>query len=137
MSSGRRSVEGELPDGIADREAGYSHNPNPDDEVALQRARFEEAQRKLQEDRAAASEVAGEVQQRLVEQYEQEQNDPEHQQFIDEQIAHGEIDVPYSRGGQEIPGDEQVGVTLPQNAEVGRHIPMPTTAEDAKEFNRE
>lgn len=137
MSSGRRSVEGELPDGIADRDAGYSHNPNPDDEVALQRARFEEAQRKLQEDRAAASEVVGEVQQRLAEQYEQQQNDPEHQEFIAEQIAHGEIDAPYQRGGQEIPGDEQVGVTLPQNAEVARHIPLPTTPKDAEEFNRE
>lgn len=137
MSSERNSIEGELPDGVADRDEGYTHNPNPEDEIALQRARFEEAQRKLQEDRAVAAEVVSEVQQRLGEQYEEAIQDPEHQQFIAEQLAHGEIDTPYLRGGQEQEGDGFIGGGLPQNAESGRRVPLPTTAREAKEFNNE
>lgn len=137
MSSERRSIEGDLPDGVADRDQGYEHNPNPEDEVALQRARFEEMQRKLQQDRAVAAETVGEVQQRLAEQYEAEQEDPEHQAFVAEQLAHGEIDIPYQRGGQEIPGDMVADVSLEQNAEIGRRTPLPTSARQAEEFNNE
>lgn len=137
MSSERRSVEGELPDGVADRDEGYSHNPNPEDEVAAQRARFEEMQRKLQADRTTAAEAVTEVQQKLAEQFQEAQNDPEHQQFVAEQIAHEEIDAPYQRGGQEIEGDPVTSMALPQNAEVGRRAPLPTTPRQAEEFNNE
>jgi hypothetical protein len=137
MSSERRSIEGELQDGVADREEGYTHNPNPEEEIAAQRARFEEMQRKLQADRSVAAEAVTEVQQKLGEQYQEAQNDPQHQEFIAEQLAHGEIDQPYMRGGQEIPGDEVVTTALPQNAEIGQRRPLPTTAREAEEFNNE
>lgn len=137
MSSERRSIEGELQDGVADREAGYTHNPNPEDEVAAQRARFEEMQRKLQADRTSAAEVVGEVQQKLGEQFQEEQHNPEHQQFVAEQLAHSEIDQPYMRGGQEQSGDQVASTSLPQNAELGRRTPLPTTAREAEEFNNE
>ncbi|HEX6287815.1 MAG TPA: hypothetical protein VFZ66_01420 [Herpetosiphonaceae bacterium] len=137
MSSERRSVEGELPDGIGDRAHGYEHNPNPEDQVEANRARFEEMQRKLQREREAAAKAIQGVQRQLEEQYVAAQQDPEHQAFIAEQVEHEYTDRPSLRGGQEQSGDEHVGTVGSSNAEVGRHVPVPTTPRNAEEFNRE
>jgi hypothetical protein len=137
MSSERRSVEGALPDGVGDRDHGYEHNPNPEDEVAANRARFEENQRRLQQDREAAAEVIRDVQQTIEKQYEASLHDPEHQAFIAEQVEHEYEDHPHLRGGQEYTGDQHVGPVGTGNAEVGRHVPLPTTPRSAEEYNRE
>ncbi len=137
MSSDRRSVEGALPDGVADREAGYVHNPNPEDEVAANRARFEEQQRKIQQERAVAAEAIQEVQQTIEAQYHQAIEDPEHQAFVAEQLAHDEEDPKFQRGGQELDGGEYVGPAITGNAEIARHVSLPTTPRKAEEFRRE
>jgi hypothetical protein len=137
MSSERRSIEGELPDGIGDREHGYEHNPNPEDQIAANRARFEEMQRKLQQDREIAAEAIREVQHTIETQYEQAVNDPEHQAFVAEQVEHEYTDPLHQRGGQEEHGDEHVGTVGSSNAEVGRHVPLPTTPRSAEKFNHE
>ncbi len=100
MSSERRSVEGNIPDGVVDRAEGYTHNPNPDDELAAQQAHFAERQRKYQEERATAAAAVREVQHAVEEQYEQAQHNSEHQAFIAEQRAHQRTDPPHMQGGQ-------------------------------------
>lgn len=135
--SERRTETGELPDGIADREHGYTHNPNPQDEVAAQRARFEEMQRKLQQDRQEAAQVIEDVQQRVGEEFEQSMHDPEHEKFVQEQVEHELVDRPYLRGGKEESGDPVVTRAMPGNIESGRRVPLPTTPLDAEEFNNE
>jgi len=137
MSSERRSVEGTLPDGVGDRSQGYEHNPNPDDQVAANRARFEEMQRKIQQDRETAAEAIREVQHNIEQQYGQAINDPEHQAFVAEQIEHEHTETFHMPGGQERTGDEHVGTVGSSNAEVGRHVPLPTTPRKAEEFNHE
>lgn len=133
--SERRTIEGELPDGVADREEGYTHNPNPDDEVAAQRARFEAMQRKLQQDRAAAAHTIEAVQQRVGEEFEQAVHDPEHEQFVQEQVDHELVDRPYLRGGKEVQGDQEAFAPMPGNVEISQHAPKPTTPLDAERFN--
>jgi hypothetical protein len=99
MTSERRTVEGSLPDQVVDQ--GEYPNPNPDDELALQRAHFAERQRRYQEDRAAAAKEIGEVQEAVGQQYEQAQHKPEHQQFVAEQRQHQQVDPPSTRGGRQ------------------------------------
>lgn len=137
MSSERRSVEGDLPDGVADRAHGYTHNPNPDEQVAANRARFEQKQRELQHDLEASSETIRDVQERVEEQYEASMNDPAHQAFIPEQIAHQQADPLHDHGGQERAGVDEMTTLLPTGVEIGRHVPMPTTPRRAEEFNNE
>jgi ribosomal protein L9 len=137
MSSERRSIEGQLPDGIGDRSQGYEHNPNPEDQVAANRARFEEQQQRLQQEREAAADVLRDVQHTIETQYKESMQDPEHQAFIEEQVAHELNETPHLRGGQEQQGDEHVGTVGSSNAEVGRHVPLPTTPRAAEEFNHE
>ena len=82
MSGERRTVQGELPDGVADRDQGYTHNPNPQDELEIQRARFAEQQRQLQQDRREAAEAMNEMERGLEEQYQAAQHDPAHEVFV-------------------------------------------------------
>lgn len=133
----RHSVAGELSDGIADRAQGYTHNPNPEDEVALQRARFDEMQHKLQHDRNEAAETIEPVQQRLGDEFNQAIHDPGHEHFVQEQIDHELTDRPHVRGGQEVEGDPETMPPMPTNVEIGHHAPMPTTPRNAEEFTRE
>lgn len=137
MSSERRSIEGALPDGVGDRDHGYEHNPNPEDELAANRARFEEAQRKLQAERESAAEAIRDVQTVIEQQYEEAINDPEHQAFVAEQVEHEYTDPKFNPGGQEYRGDEHVGTVGSSNSEVGRHVPVPTTPRSSEEFNHE
>lgn len=137
MSSERRSIEGELPDGQADRAQGYTHNPNPEDEVAAQRARFEEMQRKLQQDRAQVVGTINEVREATVEQYQEAKQDPEHQKFVEEQVQHQLTDPPHLVGGQERDGAPEGLSAMPGNVEISRHAPLPTTPRRAEEFNNE
>ena len=135
--SERRTADGEVPDGIADREQGYTHNPNPEDEVALQRARFEEAQHKLQGKRQESAEAIEEVQSDVEQQFQEAIADPEHQKFVAEQLEHEEVDKPYFVGGQESSGDDVVTRVLPGSIESGRQVPLPTTPQSAEDFNNE
>lgn len=127
MNSKRRSIQGELPDGIADREHGYVHNPNPPDQVAANRARFEQHQREIQHDRAAASEEIEHSQERVEQKYEQLIHDPAHQAFIPEQITHQTSDIPHDRGGQDRDineGDE--AIIISGDPILPRPVPKPT-----------
>jgi len=135
--SERRTVDGEMADGIADRGQGYTHNPNPADEVAAQRARFEAAQAKLQEKRHESAEAIEEVQTNLGQQFEEAINDPEHQKFVAEQVEHEQTDPSFFVGGQERAGDDVVTRVLPGNIESGRQVPLPTTPRNAEDFNNE
>ncbi len=135
--SERRTADGELPDGIADREQGYTHNPNPEDEVAAQRARFEAAQAKLQEKRHEFAEAIEEVQANVGQQFEEAISDPEHQKFVAEQLEHEEVDPAYFVGGQEQQGDDVVTRAMPGDIDSGRQVPLPTTPQSAEEFNNE
>jgi hypothetical protein len=137
MTSERRSIEGELPDGIADRDRGYAHNPNPDDEVAANRARFEAKQRELRADHEAALEAFNEINDELDAEYQESMSDPEHQAMIPEQRAHQVADPLHSRGGQEYQGDQDALSAMPTNVEIGRSVPKPTTPRDAEKFTNE
>ena len=135
--SERHTVAGELPDGIADRAQGYTHNPNPEDEVALQRARFDEMQHKLQHDRNESAETIEPVQQRLGHEFDQAVHDPEHENFVPEQVGHQFVDRPHVRGGQEVEGNPEVMAPMPTNVEIGQRAPKPTTPRSAEEFMHE
>lgn len=135
--SERHTVAGELPDGVADRTQGYTHNPNPADEVAIQRARFDEMQHKLQHDRQEAAQTIDPVQHRLGHEFEQAIHDPEHEKFVQEQVDHEIKDRPHVRGGQEAEGDPEVLAPMPANIEIAHHAPKPTTPRSAEEFMHE
>lgn len=132
--SERHTVSGVVPDGIADREQGYTHNPNPDAEVAAQRARFEEMQHKLQQDRHGTAEAIEPVQQRLGDEFDQAIHNPEHEKFVHEQIVHEFVDQPHVRGGAEAEGDQEALSPMPTNIEIARHAPKPTTSRAAEDF---
>jgi hypothetical protein len=122
--SERRTIHGEVPDGVADRTQGYTHNPNPDDELAVQRARFAEQQQQLQEDRQEVVEYVGEMQDRLGEQYEAAQQNPDHQAFIPVQEALVEQQPMATHGGQ----FDTSGSTMPETIGAGemmRQTPRP------------
>jgi hypothetical protein len=87
--------------------------------VAAQRARFEEKQRQLQQDLAEADHAVREVQQKVEEQYQQAIQDPEHQAFVSEQLAHDETDPPHIRGGKERDGQPELLSATPSNVEIG------------------
>ncbi len=135
--SERRTVTGELADGIADREQGYTHNPNPEEEVAAQRARFDDMQHKLQHDRQEAAQAVEPVQQRLGQEFEQAIHIPEHEKFVQEQVEHEFVDRPHTQGGQEVEGDPEAMAPMPSNFEIARHAPKPTTPRNAEDFMRE
>ena len=135
--SERRTVTGTLPDGIADREQGYTHNPNPPDEVEIQRARFDEMQHKLQHDRDEAAQAIEPVQNRLGHEFDHAIHNPEHEKFVQEQVDHEFADRPHVRGGQEVEGDPEVIAPMPTNIEIGQHAPKPTTPRSAEEFMQE
>lgn len=137
MSSERRSVDGQVPDGVVDRERGYEHNPNSPEEVAANKARFEANQRQIQQDRAAAADTIREVQEMVDAQYHEAQQEPEHQEFVAEQIAHQEVDPPHIRGGVERAGGPEDVAALPTNVEIGLNEPIPTTPREAEQFNNE
>ena len=131
MSSERRSIEGDLPDGVVPE--GQEHNPNPADQVAANRARFEAKQRELQHDREEAAEQIRAIQHRLEDQYEQAMHDPAHQAFIPEQIAHEAQDPTHTHGGQEQTGAEYVAPAPSQDYETRRPSVLPTTPHAAEE----
>ncbi|MBA3948010.1 MAG: hypothetical protein H0X37_26105 [Herpetosiphonaceae bacterium] len=114
--SERRSVAGELPDGVVP--AGQEHNPNPPDEVAANRARFEARQQELQADRQQAEDVIEPLQAQVEEQYRRAQDDPAHQAMIPEQIAHSENEHVHQPGGQ-------VHTPAPHNPEAAAPLAAP------------
>lgn len=137
MSSDRHSSDGDLPDGVVDRDAGYTHNPNSDEEVAANRARFEAVQRELQQNREHAAEELHAVQDRVEQQYDAAQHDPAHQDFVPEQLAHQRNDPPHRQPSHEEGSQAFDEPVLPGNVEIARHVPMPTTRRGAEEFNNE
>lgn len=131
--------------GLADRPAAAAveeqqreaHTYAPDDEVARQRALFEQKQREIQASREGVAETIEEVSQRVGEEYERAIHDPEHQRFVQEQLAHQEVDEAQLKGGKEVEGDDVVTRAMPGNVEAGRQVPLPTTPIQAEEFNNE
>ena len=131
MTSDRMSVDGTLPDGVVPE--GAEQNPNPPEQVAANRARFEEKQRELQHDRAEAAEQIRAVQADLETQYQAAMHDPAHQAFIPEQIAHELSEPLHQHGGQEDPGADLMGRPLPESLDTARREPLPTTPREAEE----
>jgi len=122
--SERRTIQGEVPDGVADRTQGYTHNPNPDDELAEQRARFAEQQQQLQQDRQDVVEYVGEMQEQLGEQYQAAQQNPDRQAFIPKQEALAAQQPLATHGGQ----FDTSGSTVPETIGAGemmRQTPRP------------
>ena len=131
MSSERRSVEGSLPDGVVPE--GAERNPNPPEQVAANRARFEEQQRALQRDRQEAAEQIQAVQAELEAQYQASMHDPEHQAFIPEQIAHELNDPLHGHGGAEATGSDFLSTRTPQNLDTNFPESLPTTPRSTEE----
>lgn len=124
MSSDRRTVHGEVPDGVADRSEGYTHNPNPEDELAAQRAHFAERQQQLQHDREEAAHLIEETQQHVAEQYKAAQQNPDHQAFAAEQQEEQSALEPSTHGGQ----FDRSGALMPDiigAGEMERRVPTP------------
>ncbi len=131
MSSTRRSTDGELPDGVVP--AGQEENPNSPEQVAAQRAKFEERQRELQHDRQEAAEHLRTTQAEVEDQYQRSMHDPEHQAFVPEQIAHELNDPQHEHGGQELAGQDLFVSRLPQEYDTTRSGALPTTPHAAEE----
>jgi hypothetical protein len=130
MGSTRRSTEGELPDGVV--QAGQADNPNPPEQVAANRAKFEARQRELQSDRQEAAETLRSTQGEVENQYEQSMRDPEHQAMIPEQIAHSLHDPQHSHGGQDQEGNDLFVTRLPQEFDTFRPGAVPATPDSVK-----
>ena len=96
--SERLSVAGNLPDGEVPE--GQEHNPNPPDQVAANRARFEDRQHKLQADRRQTEATIEPLQQDVEDQYRRSITDPAHRAVIPEQIAHSTNDPVHDPGGK-------------------------------------
>jgi hypothetical protein len=123
--SERRTIEGEVPDGIADRTQGNTYNPNSDDELAVQRARFNQQQQQIQHDREQTAEVLNEVQGHLGDQFVIAQQNPDRQAFVPEQQALAEGIEPASTGGQ----FDTSGTDMPETVGAGewmRRVEQPT-----------
>ena len=131
MGSERRSADGNLPDGVVPQE--LVQNPNPPEQVAENRARFEEKQRELQHDREEAAQELREAQNALAEQYQASMNDPAHQAVIPEQIAHDLAD-PYHHHGGEGERDSEVLIHPPQDFDTAPRIPAPASPRTAEEY---
>ncbi len=131
MTSERRSVEGNLPDGVVPE--GAEHNPNPPEQVAANRARFDEKQRELQHDRQEAAEQIRAVQAEVEAQYQASMRDPEHQAFIPEQIAHELHDPLHAHGGQEATGGDLLSPRTTQDFDTRFPDSMPTTPRSTEE----
>lgn len=122
--SERRTIEGEVPDGVADRTQGNTYNPVPDDQLAVQRARFAEQQQQLQQDRQDVVEYVGEKQEQLSEQYQAAQADPNVQAFLPTQEALLESEPTATQGGQ----FDTSGAAMPETIGAGemmRQTPRP------------
>lgn len=113
--SERRTIHGEVPDGIADRTQGNTYNPNPDDELAVQRARFAEQQHQLQQDRQDVVEYVSDMQDQLGTQYEAAQQNPDRQAFIPTQEALADAQPTATQGGQ----IDTSGASLPETIGAG------------------
>lgn len=128
MSNKRRSTEGDLPDGVAERGRGYGHNPNAEGEIAAQKARFNERQRTLQRDLADLAKGMRGVQQTVATQAQQAQELPAHQAFAPEQRARGERDRK-ARAARTTTATPHIGAARPVDWESGRHVPLPTVGD--------
>ncbi len=136
MSSERRTIHGETPDGVVERAEGYTHNPNPDDELALQRARFAEQQRQLQADRHQAAEAISEVSEKLGEQYAAAQHDPAHLAFVPEQFAELEESGTAIHGGSGYTTEETRPSVLPSD-DVVKRVPTEPAQDVAQDNDRQ
>ena len=131
MSSERRSVEGSLPDGVVPE--GAEQNPNPPEQVAANRARFDEKQRELQLEREEAAEQIRAVQAQVEGQYQASMQDPAHQAFIPEQIAHELNEPSHAQGGQEAAGSDFLTTRTLQDFDTTYPDALPTTPRSAEE----
>lgn len=118
----RRTIQGDVPDGVVDGAQVYTHNPNPDDELALQRERFAQQQGQLQQDREQAAEALEEVNERLADQYQAAQQDPAHQAFVPAQQAALEEADSATDGGAGYT-DEEATPSRAINSEIPRVVP--------------
>jgi hypothetical protein len=134
MSSERRSIQGDLPDGVVP--AGQEDNPNDPELLAQQRARFAERQRELQQDRQEASEQIRAVQSDLESQYERSMQDPEHQAFIQEQIAHEMHDPVHNPGGQQRVEGDYLLSRQPEEFDTTFHDALPVSPRAAEDEER-
>lgn len=131
MSSTRRSTGGELPDGVVP--SGQEENPNPPEQVAAQRAKFEDKQRELQHDRQDAADQLRTTQTEVEDQYQRAIQDPEHQAFMAEQLAHELNDPQHEHGGQDRAGQDLLVSRLPQDFDLTRPGALPTTPHASEE----
>jgi hypothetical protein len=124
VSDKRRSTEGALPDGVAERGRGYGHNPNAEGEIAAQKARFNERQRTLQRDLADLAKQVRAVQQAAEAQAQAAQELPARQAFVPEQRAHQRRDREIHTGTTT--GTPHIGAARPADWESGRQVPLDT-----------
>jgi hypothetical protein len=91
----------------------------------VQRARFNEQQQQIQQDREQTAEVLNEVQGHLGEQFVVAQQNPDRQAFVPEQRALADQIEPASTGGQENTGD-YANQTIANMGGTAQPVPIPT-----------
>ena len=95
--------EGQLSDGVLDRDAGEDYNPNSNATVEANRARFEAANVQITKDHAHLADEVIPVMERVAEEAKAAAQLPEHQAMIPEQIAHAASDPLATHAGSENP----------------------------------
>lgn len=93
--------ERELADGVLDREAGETYNPEPADIVAQQRARFDAANERLKENHDQLERNLVPVFERVKAEAAAAAQIPEHQAMVEHQLDHQELDPKADYAGQE------------------------------------
>ena len=137
MSGERRTVQGEIPDSVADRDEGYTHNPNPQDELEIQRARFAEQQRQLQQDRREAAEAITEVSERLEQDYQAAQHDPDHEAFIPTQREEQATMGSATHGGHGYTHEQSEPTVVGLGVDVPRRFPPPRRDDELEDDERQ
>ncbi|HEY1016951.1 MAG TPA: hypothetical protein VGE07_29830 [Herpetosiphonaceae bacterium] len=98
--------ERELADGVLDRPAGEQYNPEPDDIVAQQRARFDAANEQLKGIHDQLEQNVVPVMERLKAEADAAAQLPEHQAMVEHQLDHDDLDPKADYAGRE----RQVGM---------------------------
>jgi hypothetical protein len=91
----------QLADGVLDRDAGEDYNPNTNDTVEANRARFEAMNKQIARDHHQLEKEIAPVIERVAQEAKEAAALPEHQAMLPDQAAHSQVDPLATQAGLE------------------------------------
>jgi hypothetical protein len=93
--------QGQLADGVLDRDAGEDYNPNANNTVEANRARFEAMNKQIARDHHQLEKEIAPVMERVAQEAKEAAELPEHQAMLSDQEAHSRTDPLATQAGLE------------------------------------